>query len=99
MNFYERIQLHRKKVRSSSSKFHKFVSKNSWNNFVFGTVYETTNYLIEFKYRYPTYNLSIGEMMILSHFTQLEARILEQSPGLAPRTPRSGLPSPGGFNY
>ena len=42
MNFNERIQLHRKKVRSSSSKFHKFISKNSWNDFVFGTVYETT---------------------------------------------------------
>ena len=79
MNFNERIQLHRKKVRSSSSKFHKFVSKNSWNDFVFGTVYETTHYLMEFKSRFPTYNLSIGEMIILSHLTQLEARVLEQS--------------------
>lgn len=79
MNFSGRMQLHRQQVRHPLSKFHKFVSKNSWANFVFGTVYETTNYLTEFKSRYPTYVVSSGEMIILSHLTHLEMRTLEQS--------------------
>jgi hypothetical protein len=79
MNFLDRMQLHRQQVRHPLSKFHKFVSENTWNNFTFGIVYETTNYLTEFKYKYPKYNLSVGEMIILSHLTHLEARVLEQS--------------------
>lgn len=79
MNFSGRMQLHRQQVRHPLSKFHKFVSENTWNDFVFGTVYETTNYLTEFKARYPTYNVSAGEMIILSHLTHLEMRTLEQS--------------------
>jgi hypothetical protein len=79
MNFLGRMQLHRQQVKYPLFKFHKFVSENTWNNFTFGTVYETTNYLTEFKYKYPKYNLSAGEMIILSHLTHLEARVLEQS--------------------
>jgi hypothetical protein len=79
MNFLGRMQLHRQQVRHPLSVFHKFVSDNTWTNFVFGTVYETTNYLTEFKTKYPKYNLSLGEMIVLSHLTHLEARVLEQS--------------------
>jgi hypothetical protein len=78
-NFFNRVQNHRSLVRNPSTKFHKFVSDNTWKNFNFGTLYETTNYLMEFKSKYPLYKLSIGEMVILSHLTHLEARTLEQS--------------------
>lgn len=78
-NFFNRVQNHRSLVRNPSTKFHKFVSDNTWKDFNFGTLYETTNYLMEFKSKYPLYKLSIGEMVILSHLTHLEARTLEQS--------------------
>lgn len=71
--------MHLHAARHSSTKFHKFVAENAWNDFVFGTVYENTNYLTEFKYKHPEYLLSHGEMIILSHLTHLESRVLEQS--------------------
>ena len=79
MNFQSRVHAHISDSKNPSSKFHKFVYENSWNDFTFGTIYETTNYLTEFKLRYPNYVLSHGEMIILSHLTQLEIRTLEQS--------------------
>jgi hypothetical protein len=71
MNFQDRMQMHRHDVKYPSTAFHKFVSRKYWTYFVFGTVYETTNYLKEFKYKYPKYVLSQGEMIILSHLTHL----------------------------
>jgi hypothetical protein len=78
-NFFNRVQNHRLLVRKPSTKFHKFVFDNTWKDFNFGTLYETTNYLMEFKSKYPLYELSIEEMIILSHLTHLETRTLEQS--------------------
>lgn len=79
MNFYNRVKLHRQSVRNPTSLFHKFMQENSWKDFFFGTVYESTNYLTDFKTKFPLYRLSEGEIKILSHFTHLETRTLEQS--------------------
>jgi hypothetical protein len=65
------MPMHFNEVRRPVSKFHKFVSKNTWNNFEFGSVYETINYLMEFKIKHPKYVLTKGEIIILSHLTHL----------------------------
>lgn len=79
MNFQNRMQVHFSDIRHPSTIFHKFVSDYTWNKFTYGPIYKTTNYLTEFKTRYPKYVLTLGEIIILSHLTQLETRVLEQS--------------------
>lgn len=65
---------------NSKTYFYKYIVEHGgFTNFKWGPIYQTTNFLKEFRTINPYYKLSKGEVIILTHLTQLETRTLEQS--------------------
>lgn len=80
VNFGDRLRVHQKEINNPKTYFHKYVFEHGgFSNFKWGPIYQTTNYLKLFRTINPYYKLSKGEVVILTHLTQLEARVLEQS--------------------
>lgn len=75
INIKKRLSYH---ISSTIPTFTKGIDKKE---FIcnFGTLYITTDYLLEFKKIHPNYILSKGEWLILNKLTDLHIKILEQS--------------------
>jgi GIY-YIG catalytic domain len=79
-NFGDRLRVHHKEMTNPKTYFYKYVvDHGEFSSFKWGPIYQTTNFLREFRILNPYYKLSKGEVIILTHLTQLEVRTLEQS--------------------
>ena len=79
-NFNERHKTHKDALRTNKTYFYKFIKENGGlDSFYLGVVYLTPNFLVEFKSKYPYYKLNKGELIFLTHLTELFSKTLEQS--------------------
>lgn len=77
MDFSTRLTNH---IRLKKGALKRYALENGGRvNFNFGTAYAATNYLKAFRDLHPTYILSQGEAIYLTHLTHIEAKLLEQS--------------------
>jgi hypothetical protein len=71
---------HKDQIRANKSKFQKFIISNGdLFSFSLGYIYFSPNFVREFKSLNCYYKLSKGEIIFLTHITELISKILEQS--------------------